>query len=39
MRGLTRLRTGLVSVEYAPELQKVSLADGLRQTVDWLKTL
>jgi 2-octaprenylphenol hydroxylase len=28
LRGLTRLRTGLVSVEYAPDVQKVCLADG-----------
>ena len=27
-RGVTRLRTGLASVEYSPEAQKVSLADG-----------
>ncbi len=27
-RGITRLRTGLASVEYSPEAQKVSLADG-----------
>ena len=27
-RGITRLRTGLASVEYSAEVQKVSLADG-----------
>jgi len=28
LRSLTRLRTGFVSVEYGPDVQKVSLADG-----------
>jgi 2-octaprenylphenol hydroxylase len=28
MKGVTRLRTGLVSVEYGPQVQKVTLADG-----------